>query len=71
MRAQAKRGSHHNQIKDARRGVDDELAAPRRADDAEHISRIYFGDRNRAFLAEKTARASRVTVTAPDRMSLT
>jgi hypothetical protein len=71
VRAQAKRGSHHNLIKDARRSVDDELAAACGAHNAPQISCIYLGDGNRASFAQKAAGTFEVTVTAPDSVSLT
>ena len=71
MSTQAQRGTHDDLIEDRGRGVDDEVAATRRADDAAQVSRVHPGDGDGAALAQEAAPTFGIAVTAPDRMSLT
>ncbi len=70
MRAQPQRGPENNLIEHRRRSVDDELAALCGLHDSAQVSRVHFGYRDGAFLAQEAPRALRVAVSAPDRMSL-
>src|SRR5712664_3259860 len=70
VRPQPQRRPQHDLVKKRCRGVDDEVAALGRLYDSAQISRVHFRDGNGAFLAQEAPRALRVTVAAPDRMSL-
>ena len=60
------RGAHDDQIEHRGGGVDDELSATSGTYDAAQIAGVDLGNGDRAFFAEKAARAFGVAISAPD-----
>ena len=70
MRAKAKRGAKDDFVENGGAGINDELAALGRFDDASEIAGVYFGNGNGALFAQKAPSANRVAVAAPDGVPL-
>src|SRR5437764_11552257 len=70
MRAQPERRAQYNLVKYRSRRIHDQIATLGRANNPPQIPRVHFGNGNRAFAAQKSARPVWVAVAAPDRMAL-
>jgi hypothetical protein len=71
MGSNAEGRAQDNFIKNRSRGIDDELAALGGLHNAAQIAGVDLSDGNGALFAEKTPRADRIAVTAPNGVALT